>query len=428
MKSLSERDRRSIGAVQKLRFFPVALTGGKGVRVLDEAGRSLLDLSAAWGSASLGYGHPRLVAALERAVRNPAGASILSSVTRPAIELAEALLERLPQHKNHKVVLGHSGSDVIESALRAIAAATGRSRFVSFAGAYHGGTSASMSISGHPVQAHASRHPGLALVPYPAGGSRPDGDAVYREIEELFATRVPPHEVGAFFIEPLQSDGGMLVPTPGFFARLAGLCARHGILTVCDEVKVGLARSGKLHCFEHEGFLPDVVCFGKGLGGGQPIAALVAPAPILDHATSFAMQTLHGNPLSATAGLAVLETIAAEGLARNAAEVGGYLMQRLTGLKARHEIIVDVRGRGLAVGIELAAAIPRAAAQVVYRAFELGLIVYYVGVGSNVLELTPPLIFSNADVDEAIGILEQALGDVEAGRFDSSKLAAFAGW
>jgi 4-aminobutyrate aminotransferase len=428
MNPLPDRDRTCIGAVQKLRFFPLAITGGAGVRVVDEIGRKLIDLSAAWGAASLGYGHPRLAEAVSRAVRGPAGASVLSAIPKAAVELAEALLERLPQHKDHKVVFGHSGSDVNETALRCVAAATGRPRFLAFAGAYHGGSSASMSISGHPVQAHAARHPGLSLVSYPGGGARPDGDAVLGEIERLFATTVPPREVAAFFIEPIQSDGGMLVPAPGFFARLAALCARHGILTVCDEVKVGLGRSGKLHCFEHENFVPDVVCFGKGLGGGLPLAALVAPAAILDHATSFAMQTLHGNPVSAAAGLAVLETIDAEGLTRNAAETGAYFTECLLELKAKHPLIADVRGRGLAIGIELGKSVPRAAAQAVYRAFELGLVVYYVGVDSNVLELTPPLILTRTDVDEAVGILGQALEDVESGRFDVSKLDAFAGW
>jgi 4-aminobutyrate aminotransferase len=254
----------------------------------------------------------------------------------------------------------------------------------------------SMGISGHPVQSHAARHPGLTLVPYPGGGTRPDGDTVLNEIERLFATTVPPKDVAAFFIEPIQSDGGILVPSQGFMGKLASLCARHGILTVCDEVKVGLARTGRLHCFLHEvGFIPDVIAFGKGLGGGLPLAALVAPAAILDHATSFAMQTLHGNPVCAAAGLAVLKAIAAEGLEENAAAVGAYFIDQLTQLQARHTLIADVRGRGLAIGIELdPAQAPRAAAQLVYRCAELGLVAYYVGIESNVVELTPPLIFS----------------------------------
>jgi len=425
---LFERDRQSIGAIQKLRFFPLALTGGRGSRVTDEQGRSLLDLSAAWGAASLGYGHPRYVAAVAEAALNPAGASILSTIPKSAVELAEAILTRLPDHKDCKLVFGHSGSDVLEAAMRCVLAATGRPRILSFAGAYHGGNAGAMSISGHPVQSHASRHRGLTLIPYPGGGRRPDGDKVLNEIEQLFATTVPPKEVAAFFIEPIQSDGGMLVPTPGFFAKLAKLCARHGILTICDEVKVGLARTGKLHCFEHEDFVPDIVCFGKGLGGGLPVAAMVGPVAILDHATAFAMQTLHGNPIAMAAGKAVLETIHDEKLIDNARDVGAHLRKELEHLKSKHQSVADVRGRGLALGVELNDTVPRVAAQTIYRAFELGAVLYYVGVNSNVLELTPPLILTKAEADEAVAILDQALGDVEAGKFDMAKLDAFSGW
>jgi 4-aminobutyrate aminotransferase len=141
------------------------------------------------------------------------------------------------------------------------------------------------------------------------------------------------------------------------------------------------------------------------------------------------MQTLHGNPISAAAGLAVLRTIDAEGLVANAASVGGYLEAQLRDLRRRHPIIADVRGRGLALGVELDhSQMPKATAQAVYRAWELGLVVYYVGVNSNVLELTPPLTFSRADADAALEILDRALGDVAAGRFDAAKLGQFAGW
>jgi 4-aminobutyrate aminotransferase len=422
MNSLVDRDRQSIGAVQKLRFLPLAVTGGNGVHLRDEAGRQLLDLSAAWGAASLGYGHPRFVEAIAEAAGNPAGASNLSAIAGPAIELAEALLATLPNHQGHKVVFGHSGSDALETTLRCVSAATGRSRFLSFAGAYHGGNTASMSISGHPVQSHAARHPGLTSIPYPAehGGAA--------RLEELFATAMAPHEVAALFIEPIQSDGGMRVPATGELRAMAELCRKHGILTVCDEVKVGLGRTGKLHCFEHEGFTPDIVCFGKGLGGGLPLAAVIAPPAVLDHATAFAMQTLHGNPISSAAGLTVLNTIAEENLTANAADIGAYFLKCLGELKRVHPLIVDVRGRGLAIGVELDGNMHRAAAQVIYRAFELGVVVYYVGVNSNVLELTPPLIFSRADVDEAIAILDRALADVEKGKFDVAKLDAYAGW
>lgn len=435
---LYERDAKAVAGIQKLRFFQLALTGGEGAHLIDEDGRRLIDLSATWGAASLGYGHPALVEAVSRAVARPAGASILSATNLPGVELAEALIGALPQIPDAKVWLGHSGSDANEAAFRTVIAATGRPRILSFIGAYHGGSAAAMSISGHTVLAQVAKAPGLTLLPYPDPDHPFLGDAtgarVLQLVEHIFATTCPPSQVAALFIEPIQSDGGLIVPPPGVLAKLVALCRTHGILIVSDEVKVGLARSGKLHCFEHEDFAPDIVCFGKGLGGGLPLSAMVGPARLLDHANAFCMQTLHGNPISAAAGLAVLDTIARERLAEHAARIGARLQERLRAAMAAHPSIRSVRGRGLALGIELDGnRVPGAggkgfAAKVVYRAFELGAVVYYVGLQSNVLELTPPLVLSADEADEAAGILIAAIGDVEHGKVPESAIAAFAGW
>lgn len=429
-----ERDTAAIAGLQKLRFFPLALEGGEGVRVIDDTGRRLLDLSAAWGAAGLGYGHPAIVEAVTAAVRNPAGASILSATHRGAVDLAEEILATLPELKDHKVWFGHSGSDANETAFRAIAAATGRSRMIAFRGAYHGGTAGSMAVSGHSVQTHAARAEGLTLITYPNPYRGDDGTETLDSLERLFATTLPGDDVGALFIEPIQSDGGLIVPPDGFLKKLVALCRRHGILIVSDEVKVGLARSGRMHCFEHEDFVPDLVCLGKALGGGLPLSALVGPRAVLDHATAFAMQTLHGNPVSVAAGRAVLGTIARDNLAGNAEATGAWLQTGLRALMSRHASIGDVRGRGLVIGVELVSdretktPSKMLAAKTAFRAWELGLVVYYVGLNSNVLELTPPLVLTRADADEAISILDQAIGDVEAGRVRDDAVAAFAGW
>ena len=441
MGPLYQADLESNAQLQKLRFFPLALTGGAGRRVIDESGRSLLDLSAAWGAASLGYGHPRFVEAVTQAARNPAGASVLSAANKPSIELAQRLLEITPARDSgpRRVWLGHSGSDANETVARVVRAATGRPRVISFVGAYHGGTSGSMAISGHSVQTHAAKDPGLTLIPYP-DPYRPfqDNDATGGKIldllEQRFVSDLPPSEVAALFLEPIQSDGGMVSPPPNFFARLASLCERHGILVVCDEVKVGLGRSGRLHCFEHEGFVPDIVTFGKGLGGGLPLSAIVGPARVMDYASSFSMQTLHGNPIAASAGLAVLETIEVEDLVRNAADVGAYLQLKLRDLAQRCPMIGDVRGRGLAIGVELVTdrtsktPASRLAAKTVYRCFELGVVLYYVGMSSNVLEFTPSLNLTRGEVDEAVEIVGIALTDAADGRVPDAALAGFEGW
>jgi len=429
------RDAAAIASLQKLRFFPQAVVGGHGARLRADDGRDLIDLSASWGAASLGYGHPALVEAVTRAVADPAGASVLSSANAPATALAERLLGLFPSDHPQKVWLGHSGSDANECALRAARQATGRPGVIAFRGAYHGGTVGSMSVSGHTVQEGADKAAGLIQLAYP-DPYRPelaDADSVLADLEQRLAA-AGPETVAACFIEPIQSDGGLIVPPAGFLRRLAAICARHGILTICDEVKVGLARTGRLHCFAHEGLRPDILVLGKGLGGGLPLSAVIGPAPVMDCATAFAMQTLHGNPVCAAAGLAVLDTIGAEELVARAGVQGNKLRLGLERLKVRHPLVGDVRGRGLALGVELvtdrASRTPARAecAQVVYRAHELGLVLYYVGMRSNVLELTPPLVLADADIDQALAILEQALTDVAAGRVDAAAVAAFAGW
>ncbi|MCV0352031.1 MAG: aspartate aminotransferase family protein [Nitratireductor sp.] len=438
MNGLYDRESRSVSTLAHLRFFPQAVTGGKGSLLRGDDGRDLLDFAASWGAASLGHGHPALAEAVNRALTDQAGASYLSTANEPCVLLAEKLLSVVPERAAGRVWFGHSGSDANETVARAVVAATGRKRILSFKGAYHGGTVGSVAISGHPAQGGIDKASGLSLVPYPdayaAGSPEAAASAALAHLEELFATTVPPEEVAAFFIEPIQSDGGMLVPPPGYFREIQALCRKHGILLVCDEVKVGLGRTGRLHAFEHSDIEPDIIVFGKGLGGGLPISAAVGPEAIMNHASAFSFQTLHGNPVCAAAGLAVLDTIDRENLVANAARVGDTMLTALRDLQAKHELIGNVRGHGLALGVELVSdrnartpAIEQTAL-VVYRAFQLGLVIYYVGINSNVLEFTPPLTMSEDEALRGIAILDQALGDVEAGRVDPQLLEHFAGW
>ncbi len=405
--TLRERDARVIANIARLRFSPLSLVGGRGNRLIEEGGRELLDLSASFGAASLGYSHPAIREAVSAACAGMAGASLLSYPNENAVALAEDLLRLTPGRGERRGVVS-----------------------------YHGNLSGSMSVSGHTAMTHTLPRAGLVLLPYPDLYRSPfSATEVLALLDYQFATTCPPQQVAAIFIEPLMSDGGLIVPPPGFLAAIQERCRRHGIAVIVDEVKVGLARSGKLHCFQHEGLEPDLVVFGKGLGGGLPLSAVIGPRDIMDHAPAFALQTTAGNPVAAAAGRAVLRTIVDEKLAERANQVGGRLSSALRALSARQPMIGEVRGRGLAVGVDLVSdresrepATVATAAKVIYRAYQLGAVFFYVGLRGNVLELTPPLTLSEAEAEEGVAIIDQAMTDVGRGLVSDADVAPFMMW
>ena len=433
---LSQRDTAAIATIQKLRFNPLAARGGSGSYLTSEDGRRILDLSASATAASLGYAHPAVTEAVTRALTDMAGASLLMYPNEPAAALAEALLQVTPGSGERRVWFGHSGSDANDAAARVLEAATGRPRFISFIGSYHGGVAGSMAISGHTAMTHTLPRPGLVLLPYP-DPYRPrfSAEDVLAMLDYQFETTCPPEQVAAVFIEPVMSDGGLIVPPAGFLKALEDRCRQHGILTVLDEVKVGCGRSGLFHAFSHEGLTPDLVVLGKGLGGGLPLSAVIGPADVLDHRPAFAIQTTGGNPVCTAAGLAVLRTILDEDLAAQAARMGKRLAAGLRALGERHTMIGDVRGRGLAIGVDLvqdrdskAPVEATTTAKVILRAYELGASFIYVGLAANVLEITPPLNLSDAECDEGLAIIDQALIDVAEGRVSDEAVQAYMNW
>jgi 4-aminobutyrate aminotransferase len=434
--SLRARDARVIAGIGRLRFSPLCLVGGRGNRLIEEGGRQLLDLAASFGPAILGHGHPAIVEAVSGACAHMAGASLAAYPNENAVALAEELLRITPGRGERRVWFGHSGSDANDTAMRVVQAATGRSRFISFIGSWHGGLSGSMSISGHTAMTHSLPRPGLLLLPYPDPyrGTFTAAE-VLKWLDYQFSTTCPPQQVAGIFIEALLDDGGLIVPPPGFLAAIQQRCRAHGIQVIVDEVKVGLARSGRMHCFEHEGLEPDLVVFGKALGAGLPLSALIGPRDIMDHAPAFAIQTTGGNPVVTAAGRAVLRTIATEGLIERAERIGALLASGLRALSARHPIIGEVRGRGLALGIELIAdaeartPVPvTTTAKVIYRAYQLGAVFFYVGLRGNVLELTPPLTLSEGEVAEGLAIIDQALTDVGRGLVSDADVAPYIMW
>lgn len=439
MTTLYARDDAAIAGIEKLRFFPLEVVSGHGSTLVTPDGRELLDLSATWTASGLGHGHPAVVEAVSRAIRTAPGSGGLSAVHPDSVGLAEDLLALVPGAGERRVYLGHAGSDANDVALRACRHATGRRTVIAFEHSYHGGVGVAMGVSGVHVDAGVPADPDAVFLPYP-NPFRPGTDGVEADVTaclDLAEQHLGSGSIACLIVEPILSDGGLIVPPDGFLARLHELCRRHGVPMICDEVKMGLGRPGTLHAFSHDfrdpAVVPEIITFGKVLGGGLPLSAAVGPAEILDHPPAAALLTTAGNPVCTAAGRAVLATIVGDELPDRAARIGALLSDGLRSLSGSpgSERIGDVRGRGLAIGVELVDPDtgdrdPRLAAQVVYRAWELGAVVYYVG--GNVLEITPPLVLAEAEAGRAVEILGAAIADAAAGNVNAEEVAKYAGW
>jgi 4-aminobutyrate aminotransferase len=414
---------------------------GSGATLTDADGRDWVDFTSAWAVANTGYGDEAVRAAVLEQMERGGYPGLVSAVVEPAVVLAERLLEIVPTQTPAKVWFGHSGSDANEAMARLVRRATGRSRIVSFVGSYHGSTDGSASLSGHTAQARYAPA-GSVKIAYPdayrplfAADAAENERAILRYLEDyVLASISPADETAAVVVEGIQSDGGILAPSPDFLRGLSDICARHGILLVLDEVKVGMGRTGDWWSFQAAGVTPDLVVLGKALGGGLPLSAIVGRAGVLDVEPSLALFTTAGNPFSCVAGLAAVNAIEERGLREAAGERGEVLGRLLGEVASRQPLVGDARGRGLVRGVELVTdretkePASRETAKVCFRAAELGLAVFYVGLRSNVLELTPPLCISDDEIERAVDILDQAIGDVAAGRVPDSAVAAYAGW
>lgn len=433
---LYARDLVSVAGIEKLRFFPLALESGDRSWLTEAGGRRLLDLSSTWTAAGLGHGHPKVAEAIAVAARHPPGAGALSAVHRDSVGLAEELLALVPGSGERRVYLGHAGSDANDVAIRAARAATGKRRVIAFEHSYHGGLGVAMGVSGvHIDGGTIHSDPDSVFVPYPnpyrARSPGPAGTvAAMRASLEAIERELDLGTACCCIVEPILSDGGLVVPPARFLAALHDLCRSHDTLMICDEVKVGLGRPGMLHAFQLDDVVPEIVTFGKVLGNGLPLSAAVGPAAVLDGPPATALLTTAGNPICTAAGRAVLRTLVEEELPARARRAGERLKAGLTALGLPS--VGDVRGRGLAIGVELVEdrstkeAAPMLAAKAAYRAFELGAVLYYVG--GNVLEVTPPLVITDEEVDLAVDLIGTAIADAAAGKVSDEQIAPYGGW
>jgi 4-aminobutyrate aminotransferase len=410
-----------------IKEYPLVVSRGQGVMVEDVDGNRYLDFMAGIAVSSTGYGHPKVVAAVKEAADRFLHICGSDFYYEGMAALCERLAKVAPGRSKKRVFLTNSGTEAVEAAIKLARHATRRTAIIAFRGAFHGRTTGAVTLTSSKARQHAGFGPLLPdvhHVPFAyryrcqfcAGEAECNRGCIDVIEKELFTRQLDPKDVAAIFVEPIQGEGGYIVPPPGYLPGLRELCDRHGILLVADEVQCGVGRTGKMFACEHEGVEPDILLTAKGLGSGMPIGAMISRESITTWETGSHGSTFGGNPVCCAAALATLDLVEG-GLMANAARMGERLLARAESLKERHACIGDVRGRGLMVGMEFVKdrATREPAGDLVHdlvqRAFRQGLLL--LGAGKSTLRLAPPLVVDQHDVDTAMDMIDACLAELD---------------
>lgn len=425
-KAILERD-RAVVSPSYPRSAPFVMARGEGAVVEDVDGNIFLDCCAGIAVAATGHSHPEVV----RAINEQASRFLHISTDyyhETQVALGEALAQIAPVGPRARTFFSNSGTEAVEAAIKLARYHTGRVNLIAFLGSFHGRTLGSLSLtSSRTVQRRGfgPMMPGVFHAPY-ANPYRCDGrggagdascarEALAYIENQILNCLVSPDEVAAIFVEPIQGEGGYIVPPPEFIQGLSEIAAKHGMLLIADEVQSGIGRTGKMFAIEHCGVQPDILIAAKGIASGLPMGVTIAREDLMDWPSGAHSNTFGGNPVACAAALTTIRLVR-DGLMQNAAEVGHFLHDQLKGLAQRHSIIGDVRGRGLMIGIELVsdrqtkARATRERDALVLAAFRRGLLV--LAAGPNIVRLSPPLVFTREQAQTTVQILDNALEEI----------------
>ena len=407
------------------RFSNLVVESAKGAHLHTVDGRDVLDFGCGIGVTNLGHGHPAVVAAVHAQVDRLWHTSV-TTFHPQMIEAAAALVSITPPSLD-QVFLTNSGAEAVEGAMKLARRATGRPDIIAFIGGFHGRTYGALSLTASKAAYRRGMGPllpGVHHVRYPycfrycSHGPDEVCDLVERELELLFATTTAPETVAAIVVEPVQGEGGYVVPPATLMPTLRRICDEHGILLVADEVQTGFARTGRMFAVDHTRVVPDIMCLAKALGNGMPIAAMVAGHRVMsafhegEHGTTYG-----GNAVACAAAIAVIETLTSERIPERADLLGRRVMERARGWQAEIPALADVRGLGLMIGLEFmedgapaAKLVDRIAANAIAR----GLLLLSCGIDGNVIRLIPPLTIPEPELDAGLDILEAAMREEAA--------------
>ncbi|RMG93946.1 MAG: acetyl ornithine aminotransferase family protein [Chloroflexi bacterium] len=422
-----ERDQATM-STSFTREYPLVVSHAQGSEVWDVDGRRYVDFMAGIAVMNVGHRHPAVVEAVQKQIDKFWHICLSDFYYPEAVELAERLQKIAPMTDETRYYFGNSGTEAVEAAVKLAMYHTGRRNFIGFTGAFHGRTLGSLSFTASKAVQRGRYQPAVKVyhVPYPdtyrpvlqpqAGENY--GETVVNYLESLFKTLIPVEDVAGILVEPIQGEGGYIVPAPGFFSRLRALCDQYGLLLIVDEIQSGVGRTGKWWGIEHEGVQPDILCFAKGIGSGMPIGGIMARKEVMTWKPGAHGSTFGGNPVAAAAASATLDVIEKEGLLEQARETGEYIMDALAEIQTAHKSIGQVRGRGLMIGIEFVKdraskeRAPEIRNAVVQKAFEKGLLLLQCG--QNTLRMTPALNIPRSLVDEGLRIFAEAVKEAEA--------------
>jgi 4-aminobutyrate aminotransferase len=428
-KKVIERDERFISK-SYTRSYPMVAEKGEGAVVEDIDGNRFLDFTAGIAVCATGHAHPEVLAAIKKQAESLIHMSGTDFYYAAQVDMAEKMSEIAPMSGEKKSFFGNSGAEAVEAAMKLARYYTKRPVYIGFYGAFHGRTygAVSLTCSKSVQRKHFSPLlPSVVHTPYAYCYRCPFGQKVescdlecVKFLEDfILEKKVPPEDVAAIFVEPIQGEGGYVVPPDKFIKRLHQIARKYGIMFVSDEVQAGMGRTGKMFAIEHFGVEPDMISVAKGIASGMPLGIMVSRSEIMDawvpgsHASTFG-----GNPVSCAAAMATIKLVKEKYMA-NAAKVGGFILDELNKMKANHRLMGDVRGKGLMIAIEFVKdketkekAVDERN-KIVDKAFKKGLLL--LGCGANGIRFSPPLVIDKEQAERALSIFEESLTEVEKG-------------
>ena len=409
---------------------PIVTARASGAIIEDVDGNRLIDFATGIAVLNVGHTSPEVVAAAQRQLELDTHTCFHVTASEPYIELAERLNALAPGEFEKRTMFANSGAEAVENAVKIARYATKRQAIVTFDHAFHGRTLLAMTLTAKvmpykqgmgPFAPEVYRLPFAYPYRWPSGPERCAEEALAYAKDEMHK-HIGEENIAAVIVEPIQGEGGFVIPAPGFLKGLADFCREHGIVFIADEIQSGMGRAGRWFAVEDEGVVPDIITSAKSLGGGMPISAVTGRAELMDAVHVGGLGgTYGGNPVAAAAALAVLDKIEREGLLERSRRLGERIMARLRDMQSRHRLIGDVRGRGMMTAVELVADRGTkepidgpTGARIVQHCLENGVVILKAGTYDNVIRLLPPLTIDEGLLDEGLDVLDEAIGAASA--------------